>query len=97
MTDDFFQQLPHNSPSQESTSGWSFLFRCLFYTSLSGFVIGAIFGYLHIKGWGPNAEEGLILYGVALCIGTILSTCFVLYQVRQNSLKTEKIRTSSRK
>jgi FtsH-binding integral membrane protein len=68
------------------------LFRILFYTSLLGFIGGITFGYLHMKGVVPSAEDGMILYGITLGIGAILSTLFVLYQIRQNRINAEVIR-----
>jgi hypothetical protein len=92
MIDDFFQQQPYVSAQPIPKSKWRYLFRCLFYTSIAGFISGSTFGYLHIKGWMPDAEEGLILYGVTFGMGAILSTFFVFYQARQGRLKSEKIR-----
>lgn len=92
MIDDFFQKQPCASSRHTPKFISGFLFRCLFYTSIAGFISGSTFGYLHIKGWVPNAEEGLILYGITFGIGAILSTSFVLYQARQKQLKAEKIR-----
>lgn len=93
MIDDFFQKNSHPSPSKGIAKlRGSFLFRSLFYTSILGFTTGLIFGYLHIRGWISNADNGLILYAVTFGIGALLSTSFVLYQSRQNQRKTEKIR-----
>lgn len=92
MIDDFSQKQPSVSLESIPKSKWHFLFRCLFYTSIAGFISGSTFGYLHIKGWMPNAEEGLILYGITFGLGAILSTFFVFYQARQGRLKAEKIR-----
>jgi hypothetical protein len=94
MIDDFFQQKPADSDG--SKFGWIFLFRCLFYTSIVGFVSGSAFGYLHMRGWVPNADDGLLLYSITFAIGAILSTCFVFYQVRQNRLKAKKIKVRSK-
>ena len=94
MIDDFFQkQLSHSSTSK---MGWKHLFRILFYTSFVGFILGFAFGYLHIKGWVPNAEEGMVLYAITIGIAALLSTSFVLYQVRHNRLKVEKIKVGER-
>lgn len=95
MIDDFFQKKPPaasahtpNTPKRER----HFLFCSLLYTSLAGFVAGSVFGYLHLTGWIPNADEGLILYGVTFSVGAILSTSFALYQSRLNRLKAQKIK-----
>lgn len=91
MIDDFFQkQLSHSSSTFKM--GGKHFFRILFYTSVIGFILGLAFGYLHIKGWVPNAEEGMVLYAITIGMAALLSTSFVLYQVRQNQLKTEKIK-----
>jgi hypothetical protein len=93
MIDDFFQKKSPSSPVAGIPNlGRALLFRILFYTSLAGFVSGSIFGYLHMKGWIPKAEEGLILYAATFVIGAILSSSFVLYQSRQSQLKTKKIK-----
>lgn len=93
MIDDFFQKKSPPSPSKGIPNFWnSFLFRSLFYTSLLGFFSGLIFGYLHIKGWIPDADKGLILYAVTFGIGAVLSTSFVLYQSQQNQRKVERIK-----
>lgn len=92
MIDDFFQK---NSPlsSKGVSKLWdSFVFRSLFYTSIFGFISGLAFGYLHMGGWIPNADKGLILYGVTFGIGALLSTSFVVYQSRQNQRKVERIK-----
>ena len=91
MIDDFFQKQPPHSTGGSKTK-WSYLFRCLFYTSLVGFIAGSAFGYSHMRGWITDAEEGLLLYGIAFAIGALLSTGFVLYQVHQNRIKAEKIK-----
>lgn len=75
---------------------WPFLFRCLFYTSMAGFISGCALGYLHVKGWVSHAEDGLILYAATFGIGAVLSTSFVLYQVRQNQLKAERVKKPGR-
>jgi hypothetical protein len=96
MIDDFFQKQPL-SPSFSLFKGRvPFFFRCLFYTSILGFIAGSVLGYLHIKGWVKNAEEGLVLYGMTFGIGAVLSIAFVFYQSRQHQLKTEKIRRPNR-
>jgi hypothetical protein len=93
MIDEFFQKNHPPSPLKGSPNLWdSFLFRSLFYTSIIGFISGLFFGYLHIRGWIPNADKGLILYGVTFGIGALLSTSFVLYQCRQNQRKVERIK-----
>lgn len=92
MIDDFFQKQPSVQLFSIPKGKWPFFFRCLFYTSIVGFIVGSVLGYLHIKGWVKNAEGGLVLYGMTFGIGAILSTAFVFYQSRQNQLKTEKIR-----
>jgi hypothetical protein len=92
MTDDFFQQQPHESSPRNSKTWWNFITRTLFYTSLVGFILGAAFGYLHIKGWLKNAEEGLVLYAITFGGGAFVSASFVLYQARQGQLKMQKIK-----
>jgi hypothetical protein len=94
MIDDFFQkQLSHAS---SPTKNWgNVIFRIFFYTSLGGFILGVTCGYLHIKGWVPNAETGMVLYAITIGIAALLSTSFVLYQVRQNRLKAEKVKIKS--
>ncbi len=93
MIDDFFQKKSTSSPTARIPNPWSsFLFRSLFYTSILGFIAGLIFGYLHMRGWIPNAEKGLIMYAVTFGIGALLSTSFILYQSRQNQRKAEKIK-----
>jgi hypothetical protein len=80
----------HKSP--HSKTKWHLLFRILFYTSLVGFICGVGFGYLHMRGWLADAEEGMILYASTLGVAGVLSTSLVLYQVRQNRLKAEIIK-----
>ncbi len=95
MIDDFFQKKSSPSPSKDIPNlSDSFLFRSLFYTSILGFIAGLIFGYLHMRGWIPNAEKGLIMYAVTFGIGALLSTSFILYQSRQNQRKADKIKVS---
>jgi hypothetical protein len=96
MTDDFFEEQPTVPTASLLRRKGAFLFRCLFYTSIAGFISGSAFGYFHIKGWAPNAEKNLILYAITFGIGAILSTAFVLYQDRKNQLKPEKIRRFKR-
>lgn len=74
-----------------SKSKFHIFFRVLFYTSILGFIGGLTFGYLHIKGYVSNAEEGMILYGITLGIAALLSTSFVVHQVRQNRMKADVI------
>lgn len=92
MIDEFFQKSISSPPTRSAKPRMPFLFRSLFYTSILGFIAGLIFGYLHMKGWIPNAEKGLIMYAVTFGIGALLSTSFVLYQSRQNQRKVEKIK-----
>jgi hypothetical protein len=93
MIDDFFQRKSPPSPSKDPPNLWgSFLFRSLFYTSFLGFIVGLVFGYLHMKGWIPSADKGLVLYAVTFGIGALLSTAFVFYQSRQNQRKVERIK-----
>jgi hypothetical protein len=95
MIDDFFQKTPSaSSPSSKGKP--TLLFRGLFYTSLAGFFSGLLFGYLYMRGWVPNAENGLILYAVTFGIGAVLSTSFVLYQSKLNQLKSGKIKNKSK-
>lgn len=95
MIDDFFQKTPSASYALSKKNKRTIIFRGLFYTSLIGFLSGLVFGYLYIRGWVPNAENGLILYGITFGIGACLSTSFVLYQSKLNQLKSEKIKTNS--
>ena len=93
MIDDFFQKKsPHSSSTGISKFWSSLLFRSLFYTSILGFITGLVFGYLHMRGWVPNANEGLMLYAVTFGIGALLSTAFVTYQSRLNQRKLEKVK-----
>jgi len=92
MVDDFFQQKPKHSFQSTSLKKRSVLFHSLFYTSFAGFILGSLLGYLHIKGWIASAEGGLILYAITLGITAILSSSFVLYQVRQNQRQPAKVK-----
>jgi hypothetical protein len=96
MIDDFFQKQPLLSSFILFKGRGAFFFRCLFYTSILGFIAGSVLGYLHIKGWVKNAEGGLALYCMTFGMGALLSTAVVFYQSRRHQLKTEKIQRPRR-
>lgn len=94
MIDDFFQkQLSHSSTPSKNLG--NVVFRIFFYTSLGGFILGLTCGYLHIKGWVPNAEAGMVIYAITIGIAALLSTSFVLYQARQNRMKAQKVKVKN--
>jgi hypothetical protein len=92
MIDGYFQRPLNRSSSKQPNFGRTFCFRSFFYTSIVGFISGFAFGYLHLLGWIPRAETGLLLYSITLGIAAILSSSFVYYQLRQSQLKVEKIK-----
>lgn len=67
--------------------------QCVLYTSISGFIAGIAFGYLHLIGWIPNAEEGLFLYAITIGIIAIISLSVGYYQFRQSQDQMVKVRS----